>query len=143
MKKSNAKPIMRVNSSAQALIEFALVLPILLLLVLGALDFGRMFFMKMALINAAREGANHLSFFPDDASNGYADTYAAIIAEGSTSLLTVTSGDVTITGCCTRGLPVEVQVTNTIDLVYDGVLQSLGLIGGPVQLTGSVQMVVQ
>jgi len=37
------------NSPAQALVEFALLLPILLVLILGVMDFGRMFYTKMIL----------------------------------------------------------------------------------------------
>lgn len=46
--------------------EFALLLPIILLLVLGVVDFGRFFYTKMALTNAAREGANYLAYYPSD-----------------------------------------------------------------------------
>jgi len=45
----------------QALVEVALTLPLLLLLILGAMDFGRMFYTKIILTNAAREGANYLA----------------------------------------------------------------------------------
>jgi len=44
--------------SGQSLVEFALVLPILLLMVLIVLDFGRVFSGWVALTNAARVGAN-------------------------------------------------------------------------------------
>ena len=129
--------------SAQALIEFALVLPIVLMIVLGAIDFGRLFFLKMSLVNAAREGANYLAFFPEDADDGYVDTFSAISDEGNNSFLTLTEADVTYTGCCTRGQPVEVSVTQSVDLILEGILTTLGIIGGPLQLTGIVSMVVQ
>jgi Flp pilus assembly protein TadG len=37
--------------------EFALVLPLLLLLVLGAIDWGYFFFVEQVVVNASREGA--------------------------------------------------------------------------------------
>lgn len=37
--------------------EFALVLPLLLLLVLGTIEWGRFFFLQQLVVNAAREGA--------------------------------------------------------------------------------------
>ena len=40
-----------------AAVEFALVLPVLLLLVLGAIDWGWYFFLREVVTNAAREGA--------------------------------------------------------------------------------------
>jgi uncharacterized protein (UPF0333 family) len=131
------------NLPAQALVEYALVLPILLLLVIGAMDFGRMFYTKIVLINAAREGANYLSYNPDDADEGFLETFAIIYNEGSSSNVEVFTTDITYSGCCTRGLPVEVSITKTVDLVFDGILQNFGLLGGPVQLTSSVKMVVQ
>ena len=143
MGKITRKIIRLENASAQALVEFALVLPIMIMIILGAMDIGRLFFLKMSLVNAAREGANYLAFYPEDIDNGYADTFTVISEEGSNSFVTLTEADVSYSGCCTRGLPVEVTVTRTVDLIFDGVLQSLGLIGGPVQLTGTVSMVVQ
>lgn len=128
---------------AQALVEYALVLPFLLLLVLGVMDFGRMFYTKMILTNAAREGANYLAYSPEDADNGYVDTFAAIYDEGKSSNVEIVDTDVTYTGCCTRGLPVEVTITKIVDLIFDNVLQSFGLLGGPVQLTSTVKMMVQ
>ena len=41
----------------QALVELALFLPILIVIVMGAVDFGRVFFAYTAVANAAREGA--------------------------------------------------------------------------------------
>lgn len=131
------------SPSAQALVEFALVLPILLLLILGAVDFGRMFYTKMVLTNAAREGVNYLAYFPEDANNGYVDTFTAIYDEANSSNVEVVVTDVTYSGCCTRGLPVGVTITKIVDLIFDNVLQAFGLLGGPVQLTSTVTMVVQ
>jgi hypothetical protein len=43
----------------QSLIEFALLLPVLLVLIISALEFGRLFYTKIVITNAAREGANY------------------------------------------------------------------------------------
>ena len=131
------------NLPAQALVEFALLLPILLVLILGVMDFGRMFYTKMILTNAAREGANYLAYFPEDANNGYMDTFTAIRDEANSSNVEVIDTDVSFYGCCTRGLPVEVTITKIVDLIFDNILQSFGLLGGPVQLTSTVKMMVQ
>jgi PKD repeat protein len=45
------------KSRGQSLVEFALVLPVFLLCLAGALDLGRVFFANISLNNAAREGA--------------------------------------------------------------------------------------
>lgn len=47
----------RENEKGQAIVEFALVLPILMLLILGIIEFGWLFNGKLILTSAAREGA--------------------------------------------------------------------------------------
>ena len=46
------------KQSGQAIVELALVTPVLLCFVLLALDFGRVFYTSVGLTNAAREGAH-------------------------------------------------------------------------------------
>ena len=48
---------MRSRAQAQAYVEFALVLPLLLLLVLGMIDLGRAFVFGVAVQQGAREAA--------------------------------------------------------------------------------------
>ena len=48
---------LRKSEKGQSLVEFALVLPILLMLVLGVLEFGWMLNAKVTVNSAAREGA--------------------------------------------------------------------------------------
>jgi TadE-like protein/PKD domain len=49
----------------QALSEFAITLPVLFLVLLGALDFGRVFYGWVELNNMARIGANYAALHPD------------------------------------------------------------------------------
>ena len=49
----------------QSIVEFALVLPVLLFLLLMGLDFGRVFLGWVNLNNAARVGANYAALYPD------------------------------------------------------------------------------
>lgn len=53
------------HSRGQGMVEFALVLPLLALLLLLAVDFGRVFFGWVGLQNAARIGANYAAMYPD------------------------------------------------------------------------------
>ena len=48
---------MRKKEKAQALVEFAFVLPLLLLLMVAIIEFGIVFYTQMAVTNAAWEGA--------------------------------------------------------------------------------------
>lgn len=59
----------------QALVEFALVFPIFMLVLSGIMDFGFMLYSRMSVINASREGA-----------------HAAIVAEDHSTILTVAQG---------------------------------------------------
>jgi Flp pilus assembly protein TadG len=49
----------KVKRNAQTLVEFALVLPLALLITLGLIEFGRMIFMYAAVTSSAREGARY------------------------------------------------------------------------------------
>lgn len=49
----------RPTRAGQSLVEFALILPVMLLAMLIAVDFGRLFFSYIAVHNAAREAANY------------------------------------------------------------------------------------
>ncbi len=49
--------------TGQSLAELALIMPLLLLMVLGVIDFGRLFGSYIALQNASREGARFASLY--------------------------------------------------------------------------------
>lgn len=69
----------------QALVEFALVLPILALLIVIAIDFGRVFFGWVSLTNAARIGANYVGYTPNLLDNPtQRDEYETLIADAIT-----------------------------------------------------------
>jgi hypothetical protein len=132
-------------SPAQALVEVAILLPMLLLLILGAMDFGRMFFTKIALTNVAREGANYLTYYPEDKNTNYTATYALINDEISNSgfldsSLVTTDPPV---NCCTRGNYVEITVRITdIPLIFGGLYRQF-LPDGTLDLASTVRMMVQ
>ena len=50
----------------QSLVEFALVLPLMVTVMLGIVDFGFVFFVRGSVENAAREGARYGSIHPSD-----------------------------------------------------------------------------
>lgn len=49
------------RSRGQSIVEFAILAPVLMLILLLAVDFGRLFFTYIAVNNAAREGAAYAS----------------------------------------------------------------------------------
>jgi hypothetical protein len=56
---SNGDTMKNTKPSGQSLLEFALTLPLLLLLVMGVFDLGRSIYYYSAIHNAAREGARY------------------------------------------------------------------------------------
>ena len=83
-------------------IEFALVAPILLVLVFGIVEFGRAYNAKVELSAAVREGARALALGND----AEAAVDAAAPALDSASIDVTTSGDP-----CTPGAPATVTAT--------------------------------
>ncbi len=57
-----------VSRRGQALVELALLLPVLILLAMGTLDVGRVFQGYLDLANATREGAAYAALNPTDAN---------------------------------------------------------------------------
>lgn len=55
--------------SGAAAVEFAVVLPVLVLLLVGGADLGRCFYSTIAVANAARAGAQYASMTPYDVNN--------------------------------------------------------------------------
>lgn len=53
------------DDRAASMIEFAIVAPLLFLLVFGIIDFGRVFFLYNNLTNAARDGARYGAVLPE------------------------------------------------------------------------------
>lgn len=50
----------------QGLVELAILIPVLVIIIIGALDLGRIFFGVITVTNVSREGARYLTLHPDD-----------------------------------------------------------------------------
>jgi len=142
----------RTRSKGQSLIEMALLLPLLLVLIIGALEFGRLFFTHIVITNAAREGAFYLSTHPDDYNSGTGNAPKTVLAAEAEAANSGVSGiTVTITqhNCCTFGLysievTVETDVADVPVLGFFGDLFKVELVrDGAFHLTASVEMMVQ
>ncbi len=55
------------NNSGVAALEFAIVLPVLILLIAGMMDLGHAFYLKQVITNASREGARYGILYKADA----------------------------------------------------------------------------
>lgn len=64
-----------------AAVEFALVVPLLLLVMLAIIDFGWIFNQQLSLTAAAREGARHMAIHADDSdAQTEAEARAEVVA---------------------------------------------------------------
>jgi hypothetical protein len=88
--------MMKKNSSArgQTLVEFALMLPLLILIVLFLFDMGRAVYYYSVIHNAAREGARYGIILPDDDAGINAAAREKAIGLDSASLSIVASRQV-------------------------------------------------
>src|SRR5262245_30055378 len=84
---------------AQALVEFALIVPVFLFLVVMAIDFRRLFFTYVQINNAAREGANFGASAPTNTASIDATVTSEQNAQGQGG-----EGTVTVTTTCTDSL---------------------------------------
>ena len=72
----------RQRSRGQGIVEFALILPVLILMLLITLDFGRLFMSYVALTNTTRVAANYGSVDPGMfTGTPNTTTYNAIVAQ--------------------------------------------------------------
>jgi Flp pilus assembly protein TadG len=108
------------HSRGQALVELALIVPILALLLLATLDLGRVYYSTITVTNAAREAALEATVNPSSYIAGTCDPVTSSIVcagvnEARNSWVTVTPADVvaSCTPACTKNYGNEVTVTVT------------------------------
>jgi Flp pilus assembly protein TadG len=85
----------RHKSAGQAVVEFALVIPIFLFIFWGVIDFGFMLFSRMSVINAAREGARAASVATDPSTIPVL-VPSAVVSSGAG----LVAGDISVTVTC-------------------------------------------
>ncbi len=104
-------------------VEFALILPLLLLIIFGITDFGRMWNMQIALTQAAREGVRVLAL------NGAS---ADAVSRTEDAAFPVTGITVSTTGCPAVPIATDrarITATRTYDYItpVSGILNVMGL----------------
>ena len=111
------RPGRQARSRGQSLVELALVTPLLMMLLLGAVDLGRFFAARITVTNAAREGAAAAAEAPGSSS----EIIAAATRESQGSFVSVSGSDVAIScqpSCAkTYGTRVTVTVTGSFQVL--------------------------
>ena len=153
---SNPKPL-RPRGRAhrgrgQALTEFALVVPIFLLVLSGIFDFGFLLYSRMTVINSAREAAHAAAIAPDRTTiPALAPQRAQSAAAGAG--LTLNTAQVSVTCVAIASLPSSCSFANATsskagDAVSVRVTYSYAsifplLFGQTFDLSSTVQMVLE
>lgn len=115
---------MRNQERGAVAVEFAILLPLLLMLVLGTIEFGRAYNAQITLTNAARDGVRVMAItnVPADAKTAAKNAAASV----STSIAT---SDVTLsTTTCSTGSQVTLTITYSLSTITG--------IAGPFDMTG-------
>src|ERR1700732_3415620 len=73
-------PRLPYSRKGQAIVETALLLPILMLLVMGSADLGRVFYYAIAVTNSAREAARQGTYYDPISSSNVYDSYGQVLA---------------------------------------------------------------
>lgn len=115
------------REKGQSLVEFAILLPFLVLLLSGLLDLGRIFYVQVTLRDAASEGVTYATIHPYDA-----DGIWRRAAEATGGMIAVSPADVDVEypSVMHVGAPITVTVRYEFrpitpfigDLVPEGVL---------------------
>jgi Flp pilus assembly protein TadG len=82
----------RNDESGNALVEFVIVLPIVVALVLGVMSFGTTHEQKLSLTNAAREGARYGATLPSSTPNWAGLVQNVVVASATGDLDTAVPG---------------------------------------------------
>ena len=123
------------RSRGQAMVEFTLILPLLLLLILGIYQFGQTYADYIQVTNAARDGGRKALVSRSDAS-GVADVVTA--AKNATWWLDKNQTTVTVS----PGQPWTTGQTVTVTITYPYSINLLGLVvsSGTLKSTTTVRM---
>lgn len=123
------------NLKGQTLVEFALILPILMLILLGIFEFSRVLGAWMSLTHASREGAR-------DAALGGTDLQVEERIDAVSAGLDLSRIQVTVTPAAprNRGAMVTVQVDYSMDLITPIIGN---IVGNPLNISTETTMRVE
>lgn len=118
----------------QSLVELALLVPVLILILIGIIDFGRVFNAYITITNAAREGARYGAMHPDDADG----IKARVVNEATASGVNVEDVEVEFpNGTSEPGNPIRVKVIYGFPLITAFLFG-----GGTITLQSAAEMVI-
>lgn len=112
-----------------AALEFGLILPLLIVILAGIIDYGHIYFVRLSMSNAAREGARvGVTLDADEAA-------AAAVAAATASL-----ANAGITATVTATTPSDAEPAVAVDITLMPLQPLIGLVPAPDQLHVSAAM---
>ena len=115
------------SRQGQSLLEFALILPVLVLVLVGVFDLGRALFALITINNAAREGARYGTLHSTDSAD--TNVKLASVDEAIDSGIIINPGNVTVycpddssSWPCARGDAVRVTVNYTFTSILNMII---------------------
>jgi Flp pilus assembly protein TadG len=148
----------RRHPRGQALVEFALALPLFLVLLFGIIDFGRIIAMQSAAVSASREGARYGAAVGDGGTVPYMDCAGIRTAaqRASQALISISdpnqieisyvdgAGNATTASCAPHGAgPVEAdidpldRVVVEVTLQYEAITPMVRAMIGPIDVVST------
>lgn len=122
---------MRTEERGAVAVEMALLLPILILLLLGIMEFGRAYNAQVTLTNAAREGVRVMAI-----TNVRADARTAATNAAAALKITATNPTFAFTTTPTATSPATCAAGRQVTMTISYTLDSLTGIAGPFSMTG-------
>jgi Flp pilus assembly protein TadG len=135
--------IRRRRSRGQSLVEFALSLPIFLLVIFGLIDLGRAVFVSNSLAEAARDGARYGSVQARAWSEDRRDLVEDWILDRLTGVPAPTADVQCTTANAGLGCTVEDILTVTVQSDVEMITPIIGQFIGPLSLEGRSEAIVQ
>jgi len=134
------------GAAGQSLVEFALVFPVLIIMLIAIFDFGRLVFAYNAITNAAREGARVGIINQTESS-----IQDEVINQGTS--LGLVAGDVVVTYVesdaptqpCPDDPPKSLECLVVVTVAYDwqAITPVIGSIVGPITVTAISEMPIE
>lgn len=124
---------MKLNKKGQSMVEMALMLPVIILLLMGMVEFSRIFGSYMLVTHASREGARLASIGKTDAEIQANVSSKVNVLNISNLQIAITPGD----GSRTTGDDVKVSVKYKLQ-IYAPVISSI--IANPLEMEANTYM---
>jgi Flp pilus assembly protein TadG len=131
----------------QELVEFAIILPVLFLIIFGTIDLGRLFFAGVSITNVAREGARYAGLHRDKITltSGACSAPPSLVTQAA-CLEAQNSGlnlaAVTVTPSCPDGCDPYDKIVITVTYDFDLLMGALFGADG-IELTRTAEMMIQ